>query len=188
MSSTENSVYPSETVQKILVLAVARAEGGLANVDLEALCDKNPTVFGERSTIERRGVQFKVRDWKQKPHTFEADLRRAGGSSLLLPTVDEQHHTRSTRPIGPGTMLSSKVKTRSQSKSPIRSPPMLSPPKRSQSMSPLRSPKLDVEVLTEAPKSIYGTSHFADIRESMFDTVLSNRYIQLTLPLSCIHS
>ena len=157
--SSGNAYYPTQTVQKELAAAVLE-NGGLEDVDLKVLCDEYPLLFGPPSTKKRRGVGGKVRDWKSKPHTFERFLRRNGTSDLLLSAVGNTYTTggtpptRPTPPSVPDPMLSSRVKTRSQSRSPMRSPPMVSIPTRPQSLSPIRSPRLGVEATTE---SIHGT-------------------------------
>ena len=155
MSNRSKAEYPSETLQKTLALLIAEG-GGLSEVVLEDLCDANPTILGWPASDRCRGIQFKVRDWKEKPHTFDAVLIRAGASTLLSPAVDNANTTAkapepSTPPFVPKTMLSSRMSTRSQSRSPIRSPSMVPTPARSLSLSPPRSSVLQSWIDGEAP-------------------------------------
>jgi hypothetical protein len=70
------TVYPSQTVQKTLV-HLLEEHGGLHSADLSAICDSHPHLFGEPGSPLRRGVQFKVRDWKRFPARYTLALSKA---------------------------------------------------------------------------------------------------------------
>jgi hypothetical protein len=70
------TVYPSQTVQKTLVQLI-EAHGGLHSADLTVICDSHPHLFGEPGSLLRRGVQFKVRDWKRFPARYTLALSKA---------------------------------------------------------------------------------------------------------------
>jgi hypothetical protein len=85
-----NVLYPNRTAQKTLILAID-ALGGLEALDapfaLKGICDKYPLLLGAKGTRERRGVQFKVRDWKEHPDQYDEALLEALRTTALIPGI-----------------------------------------------------------------------------------------------------
>jgi hypothetical protein len=85
-----NILYPNRTAQKTLILAIDEL-GGLDALDapfaLRGICDKYPLLLGARGTKERRGVQFKVRDWKEHPDQYDEALLEALRTTALVPGI-----------------------------------------------------------------------------------------------------
>jgi hypothetical protein len=61
--------YPSETVEKTLIDDIEE-NGGLKKARLIEICENRPHVYGRSGSAARRGVQFKVNEWKSKTEKY----------------------------------------------------------------------------------------------------------------------